>query len=87
MNQTQKRLMRILTLIGLIVLPLQLFAQTQTFGGIILDEENCKIEQSEVEITITHKETGKTYVTETDDNGKFRFTKAPVGEYTLVCNR
>lgn len=75
--------MRILTLIGLFILPLQMFAQTQTFGGLVIDEKT-ENEQGEVEITITHKETGKSYVTETSDDGKFRFTKAPVGEYTLA---
>lgn len=75
--------MRILTLIGLIVLPLQFLAQTQTFGGTILDEKTQN-EQGGVEITITHKETNKSYVTETNDDGKFQFTKTPVGFYTLT---
>lgn len=75
--------MRILTLIGLIVLPLQLFAQTQSFGGIITDEKTGR-EQGGVEITITQKETGKSYVTESNDDGKFVFSKTPVGEYSLV---
>ena len=74
--------MRILTIIGLILLPLQLFAQTQTFGGLITDEKT-KREHSDVEITITNKETGKSYVTETNDDGKFIFKKTPVGKYTL----
>lgn len=75
--------MRILTIIGLILLPLQLFAQTQTFGGLITDEKT-KREHSDVEVTITNKETGKSYVTETDDDGKFLFKKTPVGKYTLT---
>lgn len=74
--------MRILILIGLFALPLQLLAQTQTFGGFIQDEKT-KREQSEVEITIVNKETGKEYVTETDDDGKFLYKKIPVGWYTL----
>lgn len=75
--------MRILTLIGLIVLPLQMLAQTQTFGGTIIDEKTGRT-QGDVELTITHKETGTSYVTETDDDGKFSYVKTPVGEYTLA---
>ncbi len=75
--------MRILTLIGLVVLPLQMLAQTQTFGGIIIDEKTER-EQEKVEITIKHKETGTTYITETDADGKFSFIKTPVGKYTLT---
>ncbi len=74
--------MRILILIGLFALPLQLLAQTQTFGGLLLDEKTNR-EQSEVEITIINKDTGKEYVTETDDDGKFLYKKIPVGWYTL----
>jgi cellulose synthase/poly-beta-1,6-N-acetylglucosamine synthase-like glycosyltransferase len=74
--------MRILILIGLFALPLQLLSQTQTFGGLILDEKTER-EQSEVEITIVNKETGKEYLTETDDDGKFLYKKIPVGWYTL----
>lgn len=75
--------MRILTLIGLIVLPLQLLAQTQSFGGTIIDEKTQN-EQDGVEITITSKKSGKTYVTTSNDDGKFFFSKKPVGFYTLA---
>lgn len=75
--------MRIFPLIGLLLLPLQMFAQTQSFGGLIIDEKTQN-EHPDVEITITNKETGKSYVTETDDDGKFVFKKKPVGFYTLA---
>lgn len=75
--------MRILTLLGLILLPVQMFAQTQSFGGRIIDEKTLN-EHPKVEITITNKETGKSYVTETDSDGKFLFKKKPVGFYTLT---
>ncbi len=75
--------MRILTIIGLFLLPLQLLAQTQTFGGHIIDEKTHR-DHSEVEITITNQETGQTFVTETNDDGNFIYKKTPVGKYTLA---
>lgn len=58
-------------------------AQVQTFGGTITDERTNRAVE-EMELTVEHLETGKKFVTETNDDGVFSFKSLPVGKYQLV---
>ncbi len=58
------------------------WSQAQTVSGTI-KEDRSKSELEEVEVTITHKESGKKYREETNENGVFTFKNIPVGFYTL----
>lgn len=52
-----------------------------------LADERTKSAAEEVEVTLKNIKTGKTYVTETDDNGFYCFKEIPAGqEYSLVIS-
>ncbi len=55
---------------------------TQTVRGKVIDVKTQR-DVDELEITITHKDSKKSFVTETDDDGVFTFARIPVGKYAL----
>ena len=59
------------------------FAQdTVSVSGLVLDEKT-EWEVEELEIQIQHKELKASFITETDDDGKYIFKNIPSGKYTL----
>ena len=58
---------------------------TQTVSGKVLDVKTQR-DVDELEITITHKDTKKSFVSETNDDGIFTFSKIPVGKYQLLVS-
>lgn len=58
---------------------------TQTVSGKVLDVKTQR-DVDELEITITHKDTKKSFIEETNDDGIFTFSNIPVGKYDLLVS-
>ena len=78
-----KRLATILTLSFAFLFPFSGWSQTQTVSGKIVDEKTERV-LSDVEVTLTSKDSNKTQKVETNSDGVFTVDKLPVGWYTLT---
>ena len=81
-DQYKQFMLKQLSIIALLLLPMALWGQKQTFGGTILDQKT-ESELDGIEVQITNAETGAKYVAETNDDGYFEFVNTPVGKYKL----